>query len=285
MAALVLLCCAGGCAGTPAPRARLARADCPLSFVCCYAREVRPEQLEGFALAILDAQVRAAPAAFAEQGRIVLGYLSLGETATHDPAWPEHAGQPYLVEPNPDWPGSWRVDPRAPAWRAHVLARAEWLLARGFHGFFLDTADVAAWLEERDPARFAGALEAMIELVQALRARFPEAPIVLNQGLALYPAVRPAVDAALAEGLFARYDFAARRYEPTPDDPSERGRRERFAALRRSGLRVLSVEYAPPEDTALIAHALAGCRRLGFDPYIATVELDTVRRDALELVP
>ncbi|RME72992.1 MAG: hypothetical protein D6776_07830, partial [Planctomycetota bacterium] len=97
----------------------------------------------------------------------------------------------------------------------------------------------------------------------------------------LYPAVRPHLDAALAEGLFVRYDFAARRYRKVRPGSDAARVRERFLALRRSGLRVLTIEYAPPDATDLVRYAIAAARRAGFDVYVATIDLQTVRRDVL----
>ncbi|RME71425.1 MAG: hypothetical protein D6776_10230, partial [Planctomycetota bacterium] len=252
-ALLGMLCVAAGCRATPGLRERLRDPDTPLRFVCCYAEDLAPADLEGFDIAILDAAVRRPPRELSGNGRrLVLAYLSLGEIAEHDPAWPRHARAPWLVEPNPDWPGAWRVDPRDPRWQAHVFARAARLLARGFDGLFLDTADVGPWLEERDPETWRGAAHAMAQIIAGLRRRFPDSLLVLNQGLALYPAVRPHLDAALAEGLFVRYDFATRRYRKVRPGSDAARLRERFLALRRSGLRVLTIEYAPPDATDLV---------------------------------
>lgn len=274
-----------GCAA-PRPAARPERAAALAgvrTFACCYRRDIEPRDLEGFDLAILGVDVARPPSVLrAGSPRLLLGYVSIGEAERARPYWSRCAGRPFLVEENPSWPGAVRVDPRDAEWRAIVLERAEAVCARGFDGLFLDTADTAEHLERADPARFRGAVEAMVRIVLAIRERHPAAILVLNQGLALYPGVRPAVDAALAESLFATYDFALRRYGPAPSDAWHRARLERFAALARGGLPVLTIEYAPAGERALVAAALSHARARGFVPYVSSIELDTVRRDALE---
>jgi uncharacterized protein (TIGR01370 family) len=256
------------------------------TFTCCYRSDLTPAELDGFDLAIVDADVTAEPEALRGERdgaqRVVLGYISIGEASTARADWARCAGKPFLVERNPDWDGAWRVDPRSTEWRDLVLARAAWLAQRGFDGFFLDTADVAEYLEQKD-TKYAGAVRGMADLVLALRERFPRAPIVLNQGLALYPAVKPAVSGALAEGLFSRWDFAAKAYGPPPADEWHRNRLDRFEDLARSGLPVFSIEYAAPGDRAAARKAVEACRAHGFVAYIAELDLAKVRRDVLEV--
>ncbi|MEI6740763.1 MAG: Ig-like domain-containing protein, partial [Gemmatimonadaceae bacterium] len=75
------------------------------------------------------------------------------------------------------------------------------ILARGFDGVFLDTVDTGTDLERRDRARFAGATLATIDLVRAIKRRYPAAVIVLNRGYDILPTVENSVDMVLAESL------------------------------------------------------------------------------------
>ena len=75
-------------------------------------------------------------------------------------------GQPFLVEPNPDWPGV-RVDIRDQRWQ-EVLLREELppLIQGGYDGVMLDTIDTVPYLEAKDPARFAGSRVPRVRIVR-----------------------------------------------------------------------------------------------------------------------
>lgn len=256
------------------PRQRVRRAA---NFVCCYKNTLKRRETKSFDLIIASAELTPPPQSLCNDDQTIVAYLSVGELASTDPAWPRFSNSSVLVAPNPNWTSAWRVDVCSSRWRDFIVERAGNLLARGFDGVFLDTADVAGYLEPSHP----GSLEALRRLIETLRNTFPRAVIGLNQGLALYPGIRWTLDFAVAEGLFARYDFATQSYKRAVINQWEEERLKHFAKLARSGLPVLSVEYAPPSAVELVDYALAGCRRYGFIPYVGTLWLNDVRTDTL----
>jgi hypothetical protein len=62
---------------------------------------------------------------------------------------------------------------------------------------------------------------------------------------------------------------------PVPQHEAE-SQMLREAAGRNPGLRLLALEYWPPEDGAMLKEIYAKVRALGFAPYVATVALDRV---------
>jgi uncharacterized protein (TIGR01370 family) len=205
---------------------------------------------------------------------IRLAYLSVGEADTRRPYWPAIRDQGFLVEPNPNWPGV-RVDIRDPHWQ-EVLLRDELppLLARGYDGVMLDTLDTVPYLENKDPARFAGSRQALRDWLRRLRETFPRAVFIANGGDALVDAA-PFVDGFVVEGLFATYDQGRREYRATTDAE----RTWKLGAIARAQAvaprPVFTIEYADVGDVDLARSAAAESARHGFRPYVGVRDLNT----------
>jgi polysaccharide biosynthesis protein PelA len=206
---------------------------------------------------------------------IRLGYVSVGEADMRRPYWPAVRDQPFVVEPNPDWPDNVRVDLRDVRWQ-DILLRDEVtpLMERGFDGVMLDTIDTAPYLESRDPVRFAGSRQALRGWLQRLRDAFPRAVVIANGGQALIDAA-PFVDGFVVEGVFSVYDRGQRTYRETTD--AERA--WKLGAIARArGIAprpVFTIEYAGAGDVALSRWAFQQSIQRGFRPYVGVRELNT----------
>jgi uncharacterized protein (TIGR01370 family) len=208
-------------------------------------------------------------------GTIRLAYLSVGETDTRWPNWPSLRDQPFVVEPNPDWPASVRIDIRDQRWQEMLLRdQMRPLLERGFDGVMLDTIDTAPYLERKDPGRFSGSRQALSAWLRRLREQFPRAIVVANGGEALVD-VAPFVDAFVVEGVFSLYDAGRRTYRATTDAE----RTWKLGAIARAQAAaprpVFSIEYADVGDVALSNWAHEESVRHGFRPYVGVRDLNT----------
>jgi uncharacterized protein (TIGR01370 family) len=205
---------------------------------------------------------------------IRLAYLSVGEADTRRPYWPAIRDQPFLVEPNPDWPGV-RVDIRDRRWQ-DVLLQDEMpaLIGQGYDGVMLDTIDTVPYLENKDPARFAGSRQALRDWLRRLREAFPHAVFIANGGDALVDAA-PFVDGFVVEGLFAVFDSGRRAYRQTTD-AEQSWKLGAIARARAVAPRpVFTIEYADVGDTALARWAAEESIRHGFRPYVGVRDLNT----------
>lgn len=207
---------------------------------------------------------------------IRLAYVSVGEADARRPYWPAVRGQPFLVEPNPDWPdNNIRVDVRDPRWQ-DILLREEVprLMKLGFDGLMLDTIDTAPYLENKDPMRFAGSRQALRDWLRRLRESFPRAVVIANGGAALVDAA-PFVDGFVIEGVFSIYDPGRKVYRATTD--AERTWKLGAIARARDIARkpVFSIEYADVGDVALSRWAFQESVRHGFRPYVGVRDLNT----------
>jgi uncharacterized protein (TIGR01370 family) len=251
----------------------------PPRLVVYYAASARIAEFAGCRWAILDSELHPPLAPLHAQGCETFGYLSIGEVDSARPWFAEAAASPgLLLEPNPDWPDARRVDLRHPAWEALLLDRLVPRIAeQGFAGLFLDTADSAELLEQRDPARHAGMVAAAARLLHRMQARFPALKLVLNRGYQVQPLAGAVLHGVLAESVYGGYDFARRRYRAqSPADV--RWQLDRLAALkaRFPDLLVFTLDYLDPRDRAGRARIYAAQRAAGFIPYVATIDLHRI---------
>lgn len=206
-------------------------------------------------------------------GQKVVGYLSLGEVHDGRAYAKEVKASGAVVEPNPDWPGAKRVDPRHPAWsRLVVDTLAPSILAKGYDGLFLDTLDVGGFLErERGKA---GARLAMAQLIRALHARFPTALLIANGGLDLLPEAGPSLSALAVESVGTAYQFTPqRRYAWRPGPEAEARAAELGGQAKAAGLPLLVIEYVDPTDPLGRAKAANQVRSWGFVPFVTDIGL------------
>jgi uncharacterized protein (TIGR01370 family) len=238
--------------------------------------------LARFDLVVVDPGAHPPLAAIKERGAKVLAYVSLGEVNLNHPLYALIAGEPWVLEANPNWPEARRLDVRASGyerWLLDLVVPAA--LATGADGLFLDTADTPIEAERVQPGRFGDSRTALVGLLRALRARQPRAIVVLNGGLAIAEPAAGAIDGVALESVWSSYDFEAKQYVRRPEDEA----RQRAALLRavtQRGVRVLTLEYAPPDDPAWIRRLLELSRDAGFIPYVSTIGLTNVFTASLE---
>lgn len=229
-----------------------------------------------YRIAVLDSEA----AILGKRNRLSmrLSYLSLGQV---------HRGRSYqstldreglLFEADPDWPDARFIDLRSARWRDLVVDQlVPAMLAKGFRGVFLDTLDSAEALEQRDPQRFAGMVEAAAGLVIALRRRFPRTPIMINRGFAVLPRIVGRFDMLLGESVSSTFDQQSKRYHLVAPEAREWQVSRMLDAKRRDpSLRLFALDYWDPDDPDGISRLYALERMSGFTPYVATPDLSRI---------
>ncbi|MGH6983330.1 MAG: endo alpha-1,4 polygalactosaminidase [Stellaceae bacterium] len=245
-------------------------------WAICYSDEEPPSAFAGYALVVLDSESHPPLAPLITAGQALLGYISLGEVNDSRPYFAAIKRQGLLIEANPNWPGSFFLDIRLPEWRRRVVeALIPPILAAGFRGLFLDTLDSPLYLEDRSPKTFAGMREAARALIAAIRRAYPHITLMMNRAYALLPNVEVEIDVALGESVRSDYDIASKTYRLVPDDLyRQQVNILRAAQWRRPRLRVFTLDYWDPADVTGLRKIYAAERANGFDPYVATVDLD-----------
>ncbi|RQQ41800.1 hypothetical protein DF121_23365 [Burkholderia stagnalis] len=207
-----------------------------------------------------------------------LAYVSVGEVTTAR-AYYKDIPKAWLHGENRAW-GSAVVDQAAPKWPAfyveHVIAP---LWARGFRGFFLDTLDSYQIVAKTDAER-ARQQAGIVAVIDAIKARFPSARLMLNRGFELLPRVHASVYAVAFESLYRGWNQAQQRYtEVTPADRA--WLMLQVDAAKAYGLPVVSIDYCPPADDVCARDTAARIRAAGVIPYVTGPALDVVGIGAL----
>lgn len=239
-----------------------------------YSAKPDAEDLVSFDLCILDpdAQVDLAPGhAMANN---YLAYISTVEIRPETEAAKRAVEKKIpILGKNKDW-GSELMDVTHPAWQSFVVEDlAAKAIERGFDGFFLDTLDSAALIADGDSEKATKCQRALIQLIGALRERFPSARIVLNRGFDLLDQVSSSVNGVLIESVYQTFDAKTGRHHPVSSEGSA-WLEAKVRKIQSLGLPVYAVDYVTPTDSALANKTAAKLTALGCIPFITTPALD-----------
>ena len=258
--------------------ARADRDTAAAPWMVYYSDAAPADAFDAFGLLVLDSEAPPSLAALKDRGKVLLGYISLGEVASYRAWFEDLSRQGLLLAENPNWKGSFYVDLRDRRWTKRVIEEiVPAILFEGFDGLFLDTLDNPIHLERVEPETYAGMTAAAARLVRTLRLHYPTIPIMLNRAYPLLPEVEDAIDMALGESVYADYDFETGTYGLV--DPETYRLQVEFltaARARRPELRVMTLDYWDPEDTEGIRRIYEVERANGFEPYVATIALDRI---------
>jgi hypothetical protein len=214
-------------------------------------------------------------------GRLAIGYISIGEDAelrTGDTKGPGGYDSSYfdrngdnLPDKNETW-NSYFANAASPAWRTHFLARADEIIkTHGVDGFFLDTVETSLSYRDSFPA--------MVSLIRELRARHPNAVIVMNRGWDLLPDLGATPDGIMFESFTLSYDFAEKRYVTMRPSAWDHGlevwQTLIHPAQQKHGLVALALDYAASADSPQVALAYDRAVTLGMIPCVTSIMLDS----------
>ena len=255
----------------------LAETQSSIRWLAFYGVAADEAILASYDVVILDSGFQGSISRLAGADRSVCGYVSLGEIRSSDPSF-EFLDPAALLPENPDWPGTRRVDIRHPSWRSLVLDRQiPSLASQGFTGLMLDTLDSPPYLELSDPERYAGMRQAAVDLVESIRALWPQMMLIMNRGYALLADVIHTIDAVVAESLLAAPDPETGGFAWVDRDRVDTQLSLLSpASLKRPPLPILSLDYWDPDDPKTIAEIYCRERELGHHPYVATRLLDQI---------
>ncbi len=146
-------------------RSKAASESC-IKWIAFYGQAADEQVLSSYDIVVLDPMFKGSVAAVAKHGARVCAYLSLGEIRTSDSLY-NRVSPGALLEENPAWPGTRRIDVRHRAWQDLLLREViPSIAAKGFTGLLLDTLDTPPFIEQTDPAGKRGMRQAAVDLVQ-----------------------------------------------------------------------------------------------------------------------
>lgn len=204
-------------------------------------------------------------------------YLSIGEAEEYRDYWPLVRDQPFLIEKNPEWPGSHRVDIRSADWQSLLLTQLiPSLVRQGYHGLFLDTVDTASYLESLNPEKFSGSREALVQWIRTVHRQFPDLLLIPNNGLEFLEQYGDVIYGVGVEDLYTRHDFHENKNYPTP--PEIRDGKERLLDQFRGRYHkaIFNILYEDSRDSPLAREAIRRSRKKGYLWYLTTVDLNKI---------
>ncbi|TCG04656.1 hypothetical protein BZM27_39350 [Paraburkholderia steynii] len=239
-----------------------------------YGANVQAERFEPFDTVVIEPDSGFDPRAHTAHCPNWYAYVSVGEV-TKERAYYAQMPKTWFAGSNAAW-ASTVVDQSASGWPAFFVDQIiKPLWERGYRGFFLDTLDSYQLVAKTDAERMQQ--QAGIGAVlRELKARYPQARLILNRGFEILPQVHDQVAAVAFESLFGRWDQANQRYDEVPGNDREWLLAQAREIHERYGLPVISIDYCPPEDEACRREIVQKISALGIVPYVADGGLQTI---------
>lgn len=246
-------------------------------FAVYYADKAPAKRFKAYDLLVLDPNYPNIQA-LNEDGKTVLGYLSVGEVPKHSPHFKTMNDKGLLLSENKNWKGSYFVDIRAREWQKILIEESiPSLLGKGFDGIFLDTVDSPLDAERRNGKAYSGMSDAAIKFVKAVRLHYPNIKIMMNRAYSILPEIASHIDMELGESVFTDYHFDKKVYgKVEPSLYKQQVKRLQEAKKINPSLAVYTLDYADPLDSAFIREIYSVQRANGFTPYVATIGLEEI---------
>jgi uncharacterized protein (TIGR01370 family) len=247
-------------------------------FVIYYASQAPLEAFKSYNLIVLDSDYHPPLLPLMEQGKTLLGYISLGEVEQQRSYFDEVRNDAILLSENQNWKGSFFVDVRGEKWAKRVIEELiPHILAQGFDGVFLDTLDNLPELERVNPVKYKGMTAAAVHLVKAIRLHYPQIKIMINRGYELLPELKDSVNMVLGESVYADYDFSSKNYGKVQNALyQEQVKILQSVKKANPAIEVYTLDYCDQNDRKAIAAIYHEQRKNGFIPYVATIALNEI---------
>ncbi len=229
-----------------------------------------------YSLIIFDSDYHPDIDALIDEGKTVLGYISLGEIENSRWYYSKMQKSGILLNENKYWKGSYFVDVRSHIWVSFVInTLVPNLIQKGFSGIFIDTLDNPAELERVNPKKNKGMTEGAVRLVKAIRMNYPNIKIMLNRGYEILPEVAKYINYELGESIFTDYNFKTDKFEYVENTIyKEQVKILKHAVKINPDLKIYTLDYWNKNDKKMISEIYKIQRANGFIPYVATIELD-----------
>lgn len=199
-------------------------------------------KLNSFDVIILSPTVDETYVSKLSRNHTVVGYVSLATIGGWEP-WAKDVSENLIIGKDSNWDER-VVDFSSPEWRRVILDRAvPYILSRGFNGVFLDNLDYVDQYPDKK--------EGMVDLVRAIRERYPNITIIANRGFSIASGIAPYVDHVLFEDFVTYYDFSSGRYAVF-DGSDLQWEFDQVKRLRSLNVSILALSYANLADESQV---------------------------------
>jgi hypothetical protein len=235
------------------------------------------EELSKFDLVILSSLIDSSSVEKIKvNGAIAVGYVSLTTVGGWEP-WADNVTDDMVL----DYYGTWGekvVNWSDARWRDIVLNEAiPYVLSKGFDGVFLDNLDMVDVY---------GMDDELIDLIKAIREKYPDIVIVVNRGFSIAEGYSSYVDYVLFENFVTYYDFGTGEYRVWEGDDLN-WTLAKAQELKDLGLDVLALSYANMSNLAQVLKFAEinsyYASMFGFPAYMTEIYLQSVGVDPYEV--
>lgn len=247
-------------------------------WVVYYSDKEPVEAFAPYELCVFDSKEHPPLGPLKQQGKTLLGYISLGEVEHYRSHYEAVKKEGLLMDENPNWKGSYYVDVRDPRWTKRIVEELiPRILHKGFDGIFMDTLDNPEFLENKYPRKYSGMKQAAVQLVKAIRQNFPTIKIMMNRAFELLPDLATVIDMEMGEVTYTQYDFQNKKYLPQPQKEHEYYVKQMLDAKKLNPkLEIYTLDYWYKGQKEMIAKIYKLQRDKGFHPYVATIDLHAI---------
>ncbi len=267
---------------TPAIRADIGKLP---SIAVYYAGHVPVQELAQFDRIVVEADhVNAAELiGLEEYGGRVHAYVSVGEAESWRGDYPDMKTS-WFIGRNPGW-NTDITDLANSDYREFLLSRRfKPLWERGFRAFFLDTLDSYQGI---DQAKLDWQVQeqGLVDLVHDIKARFPDAELILNRGFPVVSRIKELIQGVVVESLFRAWNPRNGEYYPVAANERNWLLKELFEARDEYGLDVYSIDYVPANQRELARQTARQIAELGISPWVTVPEHDAIGTGCKEILP
>ncbi len=241
------------------------------------------DELKAFNMVIVEPEHGFHPEAYRTPTSELFAYVSLGEVLPSQ-ASATHIPEEWIIGKNAAWQ-SQIIDQTQDGWVEFVITNmVDPLWHQGYRGFFLDTLD-SYQLVQQDEAFQHQQQQGLINVIRAIKEKYPEAKLILNRGFELIPDIHHHVFALAVESLFQGWNPFTEQYGPVSQEGYD-WLMERLASFqRRYDIPILVIDYLPPERRMEARVVAKKIQALGFIPWVTTSDLNTLGVGAVEVIP
>ena len=239
-----------------------------------YSDKVPVEALSGFDVVVVEPDSDFDPATRHDHHTAWFAYVSVGEVT---PQREYYAAMPkeWLAGNNPAWESK-VVDQDAPGWPAFYVKQViAPLWRKGYRGFFLDTLDSYQLIAKTDADR-ERQQAGLVEVIRAIKKRYPRARLMFNRGFEILPQVHDLVYAVAFESLYSGWDQANQRYTTVPQADRDWLLGQARIVSDKYALPVIAIDYCAPGDEQCTRETVQKICKDGLVPYVADGALQTV---------
>lgn len=241
------------------------------------------EELHAYHVVVVTPQNGLLPKEYNNRYSQLFAYVNVGEVNPNVDYF-KKTQTSWRKGSNPLW-GSYVMDMANPAWRDYLLEHVITpLWQNDYRGFFLDSLDSYRFLN-LSPEQARQQRAGLITLIKKIKAKYPDAQIIVNRGFEIFNSIHHEVSAVAAESLFAGWNATTKRYQAV----AENDRRWLLNQLNKIRdtyhLPVIVIDYLAPNERDKARKIAKQIEALHFIPWVSDARLDTLGVGSVEVVP